>query len=331
MSRWRVEDNRSRVQLGQIQVQRWIHEAAESVTESLEDDLQRVGYQVKTLSQELRTERDAVDRHETESRLLMINMRNLEGVASTVHDVVREYHVLAERETRAVSLWEKARHELLLAERAIETARTKPSASSRDYRADPGPGKAIISVEDDERRWSESALVADLTRMVEAWRGDRLRARAEADEGVATIQGAEARDKKLQYALDKARRSESMLRDRIRDWEAFQAAFNRHGTSYDDGRRRSAREEPADRDRETLARKLARAAADGRSAIGSTSSEVGDGNANARVREGSKLDFPKQLPTVTNLSEWKIKVALALVQASGYGGRRGMLVAPGMQ
>ena len=194
------------------------------------------GTRSKTLSQELRTERDAVDRHETESRLLMIKMRNLEGVASTVHDVVREYHVLEERETRAVSLWEKARHELLLAESAIETARTKPSASSRDSRADPGPGKVIISVENDERRRSESALVADLTRMVEAWRGDRLRARAEADEGVATIQGAEARDKKLQYALDKARRSESMLRDRIREWEAFLAAFIRQGTSYDDGR-----------------------------------------------------------------------------------------------
>ena len=42
----------------------------------------------------------------------------------------------------------------------------------------------------------------------------------------------------------------------------------------------------------------------------------------ARVRESSKLDIPKQLPTVSNLNDWKIRVALALVPASGYGGQK---------
>ena len=41
-----------------------------------------------------------------------------------------------------------------------------------------------------------------------------------------------------------------------------------------------------------------------------------------RIRESAKLEFPKQLPNVTNLGEWKISVALALVQASGYGDRK---------
>ena len=41
-----------------------------------------------------------------------------------------------------------------------------------------------------------------------------------------------------------------------------------------------------------------------------------------KVRESSKLDFPKQLPVATNLNEWKIKVALAWVQASGYGDKK---------
>ena len=67
---------------------------------------------------------------------------------------------------------------------------------------------------------------------------------------------------------------------------------------------------------------MARAQADGRSAIDSASSEVNDGHSITRVRESSKLDFPKQLPTVTKLNDWKIRVALALVQASGYGDQK---------
>ena len=68
-----------------------------------------------------------------------------------------------------------------------------------------------------------------------------------------------------------------------------------------------------------MLRKLAWAQAHGKSASDSTSSEVGDGNLVARVRESSELDVPKQLPTVSNLNDWEIRVALAYAQASGYG------------
>ena len=64
---------------------------------------------------------------------------------------------------------------------------------------------------------------------------------------------------------------------------------------------------------------MARAQPDGRSAIDSASVEVGDYHRVPRAWESSRLDLPKQLPTVTNLNDGKIWVALALVLAPGYG------------
>ena len=90
---------------------------------------------IKGLSQEIRAERDAVNRHEPESRLLSIKVRNLEGVASTVNAVVREYHLLEERETRAVSLLERSRHELL-------TAQREHAMAGRDLPASPFPDES---------------------------------------------------------------------------------------------------------------------------------------------------------------------------------------------
>ena len=91
------------------------------------------------------------------------------------------------------------------------------------------------------------------------------------------------------------------------------------------------RDEGCDDVREALVRRLARAPAVGRSAIDSAPLEAGDGQITSRVRESSKLDFPKQLPTVTNLDDWKGRVALDLAQASGIWGPEGGPVVPGMR
>ena len=112
-----------------------------------------------------------------------------------------------------------------------------------------------------------------------------------------------------------------MLTERVREWEGFNEESIRQASRYDDGMGPTC-DEPMDGDREALARKLARAVADSRSAIDSASSEVGGGQAIVKVRGSSKLDFPKQLPVATNLNEWKIKVAFAWVQASGYGDKK---------
>ena len=92
---------------------------------------------------------------------MMIIVRNLEGVASTVQAVVREYQLLGEQEIRAVKHSERTHYELFGAERAIEASRAGASETSRDPLAGPGPGKVVISVEEDERRrcdfcWSTS-------------------------------------------------------------------------------------------------------------------------------------------------------------------------------
>ena len=195
---------------------------------------------------------------------------------------------MEERETRAISLWEQTRYELVMAEKNIESAQLRPGASSRDRPADPGPGQVVISVEEDERRRSESALADELTKRVDILRGDLIRVRAEADEWMALLQNAEARERKLQYALDKAGRAEHMLRDRVREWEDFHEEFQRQGNSHGDDRRDDVREEPADRDRESLARQLARAAADGRSTIGSTSSGTGGWGMVRRMLESGR-------------------------------------------
>ena len=59
------------------------------MTSALEWELQREGDHARITAQQTRTGRDVVDRHETDSRLMMIKVRSLEGVASTVEAVVR--------------------------------------------------------------------------------------------------------------------------------------------------------------------------------------------------------------------------------------------------
>ena len=190
--------------------------------------------------------------------------------------------------------------------RAIEASRDPPAAC--------GPGNVVISVEDDERRRSNSACVSDLMSWVEILRCDLTRRRAEADERIFDINLAEAREREV---LD-ASWSEVLLKERVREWEDFHEESKRLASRKDE-EARPTREEPRDGYRDAQARKLARAQADGRSASDSASSQVGDGQGVVWVRESSNLDFPKQSPTVTNLNEWKIKVALALVQSTGYG------------
>ena len=67
------------MQHGEIQAHRRVSETTESVTISLEEELRKGRYRVKVIQQEVRSERDAVDRHETESRLLTIEVRNVDG------------------------------------------------------------------------------------------------------------------------------------------------------------------------------------------------------------------------------------------------------------
>ena len=56
---------------------------------------------------------------------------------------------------------------------------------------------------------------------VEILRCDFIRVRAEADERAYGVQLAEARERKLQDAFDRATRSEAMLKERVREWEDF--------------------------------------------------------------------------------------------------------------
>ena len=153
MSCWRSEEHRSRAQRGEIQALRRIHDVAESLTTSLEGELQREGDRAKVLLQEVRAERDVTDRHETESRLLMIKVRNLDGVAGTVQAVVKEYHLLEAQEHRAVQSLERARYELHPAGGAVAMiSQARAIEASRDPLAALGPGRVVISVEEDERR-----------------------------------------------------------------------------------------------------------------------------------------------------------------------------------
>ena len=82
------EERRNRVQLGEVQAHRRAPEVVYAFACVLEGDLQREMDRARHVSQEARTERDITDRHETESRLLKIKARNMEGVASTIQAVV---------------------------------------------------------------------------------------------------------------------------------------------------------------------------------------------------------------------------------------------------
>ena len=74
---------------------------------------------------------------------------------------------------------------------------------------------------------------------------------------------------------------------------------------------------------EEFRRKVERAALDRRSAISLTSehqSAYDDQISSNRTRkDAAEVKIPPKLPTVPGLSDWKIKVATALVQASAYG------------
>ena len=101
--------------------------------------------------------------------------------------VVREYHLSEEQEVRAVNYLERTHCELFQAERAIEGSRAKTSEASRGPIAGLGPGEVVISVEEDERTRSESALLADLMTRVEVLREELIRARTEADDGLVGV------------------------------------------------------------------------------------------------------------------------------------------------
>ena len=74
---------------------------------------------------------------------------------------------------------------------------------------------------------------------------------------------------------------------------------------------------------EEFRRKVERAALDRRSAISLTTEQqsVNDDliSSNRTRKEAAEVRIPPKLPTVPGLSDWKIKVATALVQASAYG------------
>ena len=95
---------------------------------------------------------------------------------------------------------------------------------------------------------------------------------------------AEAREWKTHEALDKARRSELSLRERIKEWEGY---YDRQQSQACHDDEQFAQNNDHDRDREQLALRVARAQADGRSALGSSSSEVPEregGHKGARER-----------------------------------------------
>ena len=74
--------------------------------------------------------------------------------------------------------------------------------------AGPGPGKVVISVKEDEGRRSEPSLLVDLMKRVEDLREDLIRARTEADEGLA-----EAREcpRQVQPVISYAERTSSRV------------------------------------------------------------------------------------------------------------------------
>ena len=67
------------MQLGKVQAHLRASEAADACVDVWEGELQREAERARHSSQEVRTERDSTARHETDSRLLMIKVRNLEG------------------------------------------------------------------------------------------------------------------------------------------------------------------------------------------------------------------------------------------------------------
>ena len=77
------EERRHRAQIGEVQAHRRVADAANACVGMLESELQREVDRSRRLTQEVRSERESTDRHETESRLLRIKVRNLEGVART--------------------------------------------------------------------------------------------------------------------------------------------------------------------------------------------------------------------------------------------------------
>ena len=74
------------------------------------EELQREAERARHSSQEVRTERDSTARHETDSRLLMIKVRNLDGAASPIQVVMKVYHVLDAREERTAQLKAPLQH-----------------------------------------------------------------------------------------------------------------------------------------------------------------------------------------------------------------------------
>ena len=111
---------RCRAQAGGIRDHQRLSKAASAFVERLGDELQREADESRRLALEVRSERDATDRHQTESRLLGIKVRNLKkGVARTVHAVVKEYHSLEAREERTGAELARARTEIREAEVTI--------------------------------------------------------------------------------------------------------------------------------------------------------------------------------------------------------------------
>ena len=113
------EERRHRAQIGEVQAHRRVTDAANACVGMLESELQRRLDRSRRSTREVRSERESTDRHETESRLLRIKVRNLEGVASTVQAVGKEYRSLEAREERTKGQLAIVLHELGAAEGSI--------------------------------------------------------------------------------------------------------------------------------------------------------------------------------------------------------------------
>ena len=73
------EERKHRAQPAEVLAHRRVSDAADAFARVLEGELQREIDLLRYLSEEVRTERDFTNRHETESRLLRSKVRTLKG------------------------------------------------------------------------------------------------------------------------------------------------------------------------------------------------------------------------------------------------------------
>ena len=144
------------------------HMSSHHVMEGMESEVRAAAETRSRLMAEVRSARDMLDQQATESRMLAIKTRNLEGLAGTVEAVVKEHHTLETNEQRTSRLLIHTQGELREALRAVDEAnRIRARDTDRDPLTLVGPGKVILTVEEHEKLRAQSAYLPDLVARVE--------------------------------------------------------------------------------------------------------------------------------------------------------------------